>query len=152
MTDRRPDLADDPGPFTSLLRVEHDTTPLPSQRLPRPGPVTDAEDEQLATLRRRVVEPVVHALLRPEEVEHLSVHWGVDGRAGDVWVQLDAPGDRYTDQLPSPWWQPEPFELDPPASEAGIAEHLADRLQDWIAESAFGWGQLRPITHRLPRD
>lgn len=152
MTDRHPDLADDPEPGTSWWRVEHNTTPLPSQRTPRPGPVTDTQDERLATLRRQVVDPVVQAMLRPQEIEHLSVHWGIDGRDGDVWVQIDAPGDRYTDWLPSPWWQPDPSELDPPGSDAEIAEHLADRLQDWIAESAFAWGQLRPTTYQLPQD
>ncbi|NIZ93215.1 hypothetical protein [Kineococcus rubinsiae] len=81
--------ADDPQPHTSWWRVEHNTAALPSQRQPRPGPVTDNQDEGLATLRRRVVEPVVHAMLRPSEVEHLSAHWGVDVRAGDVRIQLD---------------------------------------------------------------
>jgi hypothetical protein len=66
-------------------------------------------------------------------------------------VQLDAYGGRYDDWLPSPWWHPEPFELDPPTAAAQIAEHLGDRLQDWIAESPFGWGQLRPATYQLPQ-
>lgn len=133
-------------------RAPVNSAPLPSQQAARPGPVTDADDKRLAELRRRVVEPVVRAMMTTEEVESLSVHWGVDGRAGDLWVQLDAPGARYIDWLPSPWWQSEPFELDPPTSKAQIAEHLADRLQNWIAESSFGWGQLRPATYQLPQD
>ncbi|WP_432505706.1 hypothetical protein [Kineococcus arenarius] len=139
-------------PSGSWWRVEHDTKPLPHVLVPRPGPVTDARDERLARFRRRAVEPVVYSMMSAQEVQSLSVHWGVDGRAGDVWIRIDAPGDRYEDWLPSPWWPAEPFEMDPPTSEAEIAEHLADRLQDWIAESTFGWGQLRQPNYQLPED
>ncbi|MEW1959656.1 hypothetical protein [Kineococcus sp. NPDC059986] len=134
----------------SWWNVELNVRPLPSQCSPRPGPVTDAEDPDLAALRRRVVDPVVRGMLRPHEVDRLSVHRGVDGRDGDVWVVLDTPGERYVDWLPSPWWRPEPHELDPPGSDEEIAAHLADRLQDWFAESSTGWGQLRPAVYELP--
>ena len=55
-------------------RAEVNITPLASEQAPRPGPITDSNDERLAQLRRRVVEPVVTSVLTPEEVEHLSVH------------------------------------------------------------------------------
>ncbi|WP_369069603.1 hypothetical protein [Kineococcus terrestris] len=112
---------------------------------PRPGPVSDADDERLARSLRDVVAPVVRAVLRADEVEGVGLRWGAGGRGGDVWVRVDAPGDRFTDRLLSPWWEPDPSDVDPPASTAEVAEHLADRLQDWVAESAFGWGQLRPV-------
>ena len=142
----------DPAPHESPAHTSHlrlTVGDLPEVPHARPGPVTDAQDERLARLRRRVVQPVVDGMLSPGEVVALSVHWGVDGRDGDVWVRLVAPGDRYEDWLPSPWWTADPTDLDPPDSEAEIADHLADRLQDWIAESAFAWGQLRHPTHRL---
>ncbi|WP_432571415.1 hypothetical protein [Kineococcus sp. SYSU DK005] len=113
-------------------RAEVGTRPLESQRAPRPGPLTDADDERLATLRRRVVEPVVRSVLEPEEIEGLSVHWGVDGREGDVWVRIDVPDERHEELLLSPWWVPVPGEpgedVDVPAGEARIAARLADRL------------------------
>ena len=124
-------------------RAQVTTAPLPSQQAPRPGPVTDADDERLAELRRRVVEPVVRATMTVDEVETLSLHWGVDGRAGDVWVRIEAPDSRYEDWLPSPWWRADPHDVPVPTADVEIAEHLADRLQDWIAESSFAWGQLR---------
>lgn len=138
--------------YRSRLRLVFGDTAWCDEPVAQPGPVTDAEDDRLAGLRRRVVEPVVAGMLRPHEVISLSVHWGVDGRDGDVWVCLDAPGDRYQDWLPSPWWAADPQEIDLPASETEIADHLADRLQDWIAESAFGWGELRRPDHRLPAE
>lgn len=127
-------------------RAQVNTAPLPSQQAPHPGPVTDAEDGRLAELRRRVVEPVVRAMMTVDEVEALSLHWGVDGRVGDVWVRIEAPGGRYEDWLPSPWWPADPVDVPAPAADAEIAEHLATRLQDWIAESSFAWGQLRRIS------
>ncbi|NAZ83871.1 hypothetical protein GTR02_18840 [Kineococcus sp. R8] len=140
------------GPEPAGWRVEHNAKPLPSEEWPHPGAVTDAEDERLARLRRRVVEPVVDSMMSAQEVQALSLHWGVHGRGGDVWIRIDAPGDRYEDWLPSPWWTTDPSEVDPPTSEAEIAEHLADRLQDWIAESAFAWGQLRQPDYQLRED
>ncbi len=143
-----------PGPYRSWLRVEVNTTPLPSQSCPRPGPVTDAEDEQLAVLRRRVVEPVVHSLLAPQELEALSVHWGVDGEEGDVWVRLDVPGERYEQWLLSPWQRDDPWGADEqvPPTEAEVAAHLAAQLEDWVCETSFGWGQQRTAHYELPAD
>ena len=150
MVDPSLEQPDDRAPSVPPVASEVHSSPLPSERAPRPGPVTDADDERLARLRRRVVEPVVRSLMTVDEVEALSVHWGVDGDPGDVWVRLDAPGGRYQDWLTSPSWQPGPLET--PAAEAGMAAHLADHLQDWIAESAFGWGQWRRADHQLPAD
>ncbi|GAB3232098.1 hypothetical protein GCM10027586_14860 [Kineococcus gypseus] len=134
----------DPGPYRSWLRVEVGTTPLPSESSPRPGPVTDVEDERLAALRRRVVEPVVHSLLVPGELEALSVHWGVDGDEGDVWGRLDVAGERYEQWLPWPW-QSAPSDSAGPlgqgqASEALVTEvevaaQLAHYLEDWVCET-----------------
>lgn len=132
--------------------AEVNSRPLPSRQAARPGPVGDGDDERLARLRRRVVEPVVRSTMTTGEVEGLSVRWGADGRPGDVWVVVDAPGGRYEDWLPSLWWAPDPLQVPVPASEVEIAEHLADRLQDWLAESSFAWGQPRRAAFQLPRD
>ena len=71
---------------------------LEAPALPGPGSVTDATDPQLRGWRELVVDPVVTAILGPDD---------------------------------------------------GVAERLADHLQDWIAESRFGWGQLRVPDYRL---
>ncbi|MCI2240444.1 hypothetical protein MO973_45135 [Paenibacillus sp. TRM 82003] len=131
-------------------RAEVNTTPLAGQREPRPGPVTDADDERLADLRRRVVEPVVTSVLRPEEIEALSVHWGIDGRAGDVWVRIDIPAERHEQLLLSPWWASDPKEVAAPTTDVQIAAHLGDRLEDWVCETAFAWGQQRRAHYELP--
>ena len=139
------------GTTTSRLRqAAVNTTPLPSQQAPRPGPVTDTDDPRLAELRRRVVEPVVTSVLRPEEIEHLSVHWVLDGRDGDVWVRIDVPDERHEDLLLSPWWTPDPWDVDVPTGEAQVAAHLADRLEDWVCETSFAWGQQRRACYQLP--
>ncbi|WP_432493143.1 hypothetical protein [Kineococcus auxinigenes] len=133
-------------------RAQVNTTPLAGQREPRPGPVTDTDDEQLAELRRRVVEPVVTSVLEPEELEDLSVHRGVDGREGDVWVRIDVPGERHEEMLLSPWWAPGPEDVDLPTTDAQIAAHLGDRLEDWICETAFARGQQRRARYEPPAE
>lgn len=125
--------------------------PLPSEQAPRPGPVADSQDERLADLRRRVVDPVVQGMTRPGEVESVTVRWGLDGRDGDVWVVVETTAERFQDLLLSPFWRAEPWEVEPPGSDEEIAAHLADRFQDWLAESRLAWGQFRPTTYRLPR-
>ena len=145
-----------PSPYRSWLRVEVNATPLPSQSCPRPGPITDAEDERLAGLRRRVVEPVVRSLLAPGELQALSVHWGVDGEVGDVWVRIDVPGERHEQWLPSPWHQSEPAgtgeATEAPPTDAQVAAQLAHQLEDWVCETSFAWGQQRTARYELGED
>ena len=131
-------------------RAEVNTKPLSSEQAPRPGPVTDADDERLSTLRRCVVEPVVTSVLTPEEVEHLSVHWGVDGEEGDVWVRIDVPDHRHEVLLLSPWRVPDPDSGEGPAPEAQVAAHLGDQLEDWVCETSFAWGQQRRARYEPP--
>ncbi len=139
--------------------------PLPSQSCLRPGPVSDATDERLAALRRRVVEPVVRSLLQPEELGALSVHWGVDGEAGDVWVRIDAAGERHEQQVARPWGSDQADPPDPPDSdpsggpgreasptEAEVAAQLAHYLEDWVCETSFAWGQQRRARYELGED
>ncbi|MCI2237395.1 hypothetical protein MO973_05805 [Paenibacillus sp. TRM 82003] len=140
------------GTLRPWWRAQVNTTPLASRREPRPGPVTDADDERLAELRRRVVEPVATSVLGSTELEALSVHWGVDGREGDVWVRIDVPDERHEEVLLSPWWILGPEDGHPPASETEIAAHLGDRLEDWVCETAFAWGQRRRARYELPED
>ena len=113
---------------------------LEAPALPRPGSVTDATDPRLRRWRELVVDPVVTSMLGPDELESVSVHDGQDGTPGDVWVCLTACGEEFVDVLRPGEWE---------AADAEVAERLADHLQDWIAESRFGWGQLRVADYRL---
>lgn len=111
--------------------------------MPHPGELTDADDDGLRRWRIAVVEPVVASLLTVAECEGISVHEGVDGDAGDVWVCVRACGEEFRDMLVmGPWLAASPTDAD-------VAERLADHLEDWIAESRFGWGQLRVAAYVL---
>lgn len=121
---------------------------------PRPGEGSDATDATLQELHRRVVDPVVRGLLADDELTSLSLHWGRDGTPGDTWVRLTARGEVFEDHLTAPDWG-----LDVTSDPAGgplaldleaVAGRLASDLEDWIAESGFGWGQQRQARYTLP--
>ena len=135
--------------YTSKLTLYFGSAAPPAQ--PGPGDVTDAEDEHLRALRRTVVEPVVTSLLTDDELEHLAVHRGVDGEPDDVWVVLTAAGEVFEDLLFSPSWRlGQPDGGHALLTPQQCAERLADNLEDWIAESRFGWGQQRTARYVLP--
>jgi len=131
-------VSDEPA-YRSRLTLRTGPSAGPSH--PRPGNVTDAEDPELAALRDAVVVPVAAVLLTADELERVTVHRGIDGDEGEVWVRVVAAGEVFEDRLASPLW---------PLTTAECAVRLAGHLQDWIAESRFGWGQLRPVTPVLP--
>ncbi|RZS79978.1 hypothetical protein EV189_3457 [Motilibacter rhizosphaerae] len=107
------------------------------------GERTDASDPGLRRWRRVVVDPVVASLLTPEEVEAVAVRDGVHGHPDDVWVCVTACGEQYVAMLLSgEWAQTGP-------SDEEVAAGFADQLQDWVAESRFGWGQLREPAYDL---
>ena len=139
---------------TSHLQISFgDERPVASA--PSPGEVSDATDARLRELRRRVVDPVVRGLLADDELTSLSVHWGRDGTQGDAWVRLTARGEVFEDYLTAPDWGL----ADATSDQAGgplaldleaVARRLASDLEDWIAESGFGWGQQRQARYTLP--
>lgn len=113
----------------------------------------DLHGADLAEVRRRVVEPVVHAMLAPDELDWLRVQiglphdWWHDGDRRDgasyVWVLLSAGGDQFELQLSKVL-----FERVDPAPDAG---ELALRLEHWICcDTQFGWGQLRAADVAVP--
>lgn len=120
--------------------------PGPEPSVPqRPGQVTDATDAVLASICVRAVLPVVASLLTGDELEHLHLAWGALPYERDVWVCLVAGGEAFEDLLHSPDWQD-----DGDMDAAIVAARLADHLQDWVCETAFAWGQLRPVEYTLP--
>jgi hypothetical protein len=128
------------------------------------------DELDVAEVLRLVVQPVVGALLRPGELDSISVEWATvrvldrrpprsdgggnsasvevrgltaDEVAGLRWtevvrlvVRLQAKGEVLTYEI-----------ADADDTEAADLEWHADefygRLQDFIAESKFGWGELR---------
>ena len=91
-----------------------------------------------------MVEPVVSALLTAAEIDSVRLHVGppvwrheVDqpDRAPYVWVELSACSEVFDHVVAKVI-----FERD----DAGqYAAELFDALQEWIAETTFGWGQRR---------
>ena len=108
-----------------------------------PGAVTDATDPVLASLRDEVASPVVGSLLKGRELEQLLLAWGKTPREQDVWLQLVACGEEFRCLLRSTFTEQT---LDP----GRISTHLADKLQDWISQSSFGWGQFRSSSYASP--
>jgi hypothetical protein len=125
-----------------------------------------ARDElDLADVHAQVVQPVIRALLRPGEVEAVTLGWQTQRRPappkpveGDA-VRLDSE----TAKGASLRWidvevlvfslvvRGELFAFDVVYSDDELAEldlafvrdDILDRFRDFIAESRFGWGELR---------
>lgn len=140
-------MSDEPA-YRSRLTLRPGPSAGPTH--PRPGDVTDAEDPELARLRDAVAVPVVTSLLTARELEQLTVHHGVDGDEGDVWVRVVAAGEVFQDWLTSPVWRSLEAGAERPLTAEECAARLADHLEDWIAESRFGWGQQRSARYVLP--
>ncbi len=97
-----------------------------------------------------VVEPIVQALIAPEELEGLLVTWELPSWAADIAyfdrsnelsVVLTAEGEHFVQTLWAPGW--------PTPTPRRLGEHLADMLEDWISETRFGWGQRRVVPVEL---
>jgi len=132
--------------YTSFLRISTtDAVDDPASGWPRPGDVTDATDATLRELRRRAVDPVVAGVLRPGELEELSVHRGENGSPGDVWVRLAAGGEAFTQLLSSV-----DREGEPRAGVQELAARLADQLEDWVCQTTFAWGERRSARYTCP--
>ncbi len=105
----------------------------------------DLDFADLPEVRRRVVDPAVALLLAPHEVQEVRLVVGTPPWASgpeyedddpEVWVEIRACGEEFGHRLGKMTrerWDAE--------EQAGL---LAEALQEFIAESAFGWGQLRP--------
>ena len=127
------------------------------------GPQTARDALDVESVLRTVVQPVVDELLRPAEVESVDLAWrpvrlpphpGPSPDRGPYqstlalgepgWVTEDrlvltvvAVGERFTFHLAEPDTPLDRVDRD------WIADQLHSRLQDFVAESRFGWGELR---------
>lgn len=102
---------------------------------------TDRNDSALRDLRRRVIDPVVAGLLAADELEQTTVYRSAGSQEIRVWIT--AGGEDFHELLARP-----AYSLS--AEPAAVAEHLADRLEDWVCETRFGWGQQRKARYVLP--
>lgn len=78
-----------------------------------------------------VVMPVLSGMTHGDEVDSVSVGWA----DGQLWLEAVLRGETFREPL----WVPS----DPPWSVGTARERLISDLQDFIAESKFGWGELR---------
>lgn len=107
----------------------------------------DRKAVDVGELLRSVIVPVISQLTRPGEVDRVTLTWA-DQHGPDqlmrhpdkgLFVELVIAGE--TAILPI--WVPGEPEL----SHSELRARLASDLQDFVAESRFGWGQLR--THQF---
>lgn len=71
-------------------------------------------------------------MLEPTELESVGIGFDADAR---VLLELVVAGETSQHFLWGPDWEPE--------TPADTRKRLASELQDFIAESLFGWGQER---------
>lgn len=107
----------------------------------------DLDAADLGEVRRRVVDPVLLAGLRPGELDDVELTFGpprswsgspVDADdVPDVWLTVVARGETF-------WTTPvrATFERWPAYD---VAVVLADQLEDWLPETGFAWGQRRVV-------
>ncbi len=132
----------DPGPsaYRSKLRITHGPLIEP----PAPwltATITDQNDEQLRELRRRAVDPVVASLLTEAERGPVTVYYVEE--TGEIGLWLTAVGEAFHH------WIMDGRDLGT-ADPATVGGRLADQLEDFVAQSRFGWGQQRIARYEIP--
>ena len=93
----------------------------------------------VAELLSDVVVPVLDQLLRPGELDQVGLEPPVTGPwppSEAVLLRVVVVGEAFGS------WAWTPGQVDETAAE--LRARLASDLQDFIAESGFGWAQLRP--------
>jgi hypothetical protein len=100
--------------------------------------------DDLDDFLRRVLIPVARGILTDEEFEDAWVSLepdSFDPGTSVVWARVNAAGEAWAQAI----WLPDQED----DTYVGLAERIADSLQDWIAESGFGWGQQRVARYHL---
>ncbi|HVE25382.1 MAG TPA: hypothetical protein VNC22_08260 [Sporichthya sp.] len=114
----------------------------------------DLDLADFAEVRRRVIEPVVGALFRAGELRGSDVALGTaDRMPGASWTHWGQPsrGEACAQVFALLWAFDGSFAYllgDADFSRihaTSVAVDWADLVTDWIAESSFGWGELRPL-------
>jgi hypothetical protein len=101
----------------------------------------DLDPRDLGEVRRRVVEPVVWCLIRPDELGDVLVY----ADNGDVCVRVMAREELVTSCSLGPLGEG-------PWDAAERADRLYDLLTDDLPSTSFAWGERREGRYRLPGD
>lgn len=93
----------------------------------------------VADVMALIVSPVLEVMLKPEELHAASLarrqgpdsesHWYAE-------LELNLVGERFIDRV---------YESTIDSSVTEWRNRLASNLQDFVAESRFGWGEWRPL-------
>lgn len=105
-----------------------------------PGKDDPFDPFDLNDVRARVVLPVLEGLLRPGELDRMSMG-RCTGR--EIWLDLSAGGHNWRAPI---WFGPQP---DPEETLGEVAYFLADRLEDWIC-AEVAWGEQRIADVQIP--
>lgn len=105
-------------------------------------PISDAHELDLMGIMEYIVLPVLRTMTKPGEVESLSLTWeqpapatAEPGQPAVLMLEVVLRDERFQTFV----WSPS----DPPSSPTKIRSRIASELQDFVAESRFGWGSLR---------
>jgi hypothetical protein len=94
----------------------------------------------LVSLVRHVVQPCLNTLLRPGELESLSLTLAIEQGQQRPHLELTIKGEEFE----YTFWAVAMDGDDLCGDMTHHEEALFASLQDFIAESRFGWGQRRP--------
>lgn len=109
------------------------------------GVPQDIDPADVDEVQRRVVDPILGAMFKPGELSTVSIAieladaswWEFDhfDEEPQVWLRLTVGDEQFEHRLCKPG-----FWLD---DATWIAGNLEDKLNEWICETSFGWGELR---------
>jgi hypothetical protein len=110
----------------------------------------------LEVIKQRVVVPVVSSLLKREELLGIDLWRGAPspewdfgaammGKPGDIWVRVTAITETWVGSL----WAAGPVNRHGEEL-SHVADQLANRLEDWVCETSFAWGEERRADYDIP--
>jgi hypothetical protein len=111
-----------------------------------------------------VLEPIVHSVIRPDELEELAVYWQAIPRGNQpgfdawedvrnqfedenplyLWVRIQARGETFARNV----WSPS-YRTGHTIRWTQGVDHFVEALEDWLAGRKFASGQRRLVNARL---
>lgn len=93
----------------------------------------------VADVMASVVSPALEVMLKPDELHAVSLARRTGPDSESHWyaeLELDLVGERFVDRV---------YESTIDCSVTEWRNRLASNLQDFVAESRFGWAEWRPL-------